>query len=532
MRAKSKFKNFSEEKERYLSARTRIARFGIALSIGFSSIFNCAFGAVFGGLPLFFMLIPILTGNSNVEGDFKWLPVLFILPFICIGAGVLISGVVKFVRLILLIKNAPPVTAVPAEATSAYEPPTPSLKETFGKVSSTVRDFGRGNLVIPGDEEADRPKVTGKQRLVSAVFGAIFLAVGCGIITYGVLNYVKCYQAAETWVSVPCEIVSAKIDTNHSRKGGTSYSLEITFRYTYQGETFSSDEIFLQPRSSFKSHSNAKQELHRLRKFKNCWVDPEEPSEAALEKPEAAFSFEKIIFPVFGLPFALMGGFVFVAGIFGGKERKDGRVPERDVILPEADSPFGTVFFALGWNSFVALFLVILLAKDEIEWILVFFLIPFSLIGLIVFVVAIRALMKHFSGFSYTLSLRPSKNLVAGEAVRVLWKLTRGEAEKLARLSLSFVEMERDDDTEVNGKPVFKIVERTTICESGARIDLRDGACDFTPPEDKGSSNRKRRFAFELELERKTGLLGKIVLRFPVKLKGKRPPEEESVPET
>ena len=90
MRAKSKFKSFSEEKERYLGARTRIERFGIALSIVFGSIFNCAFGAVFGGLPLFFMLIPILTGNSNVEGDFKWLLVLFILPFICIGATTLL----------------------------------------------------------------------------------------------------------------------------------------------------------------------------------------------------------------------------------------------------------------------------------------------------------------------------------------------------------------------------------------------------------------------------------------------------------
>ena len=514
-----------------MGARTRIERFGIAASVVFGSIFNCAFGAVFGGLPLFFILIPILTGNSNVEGDFKWLLVLFILPFICIGAGVLISGVVKLVRLILLIKSAPPVTAVPVEATSAYEPPAPSLKETFGKVSSTVRDFRRGKLVVPGDEESERPKMSGKQRLVSAVLGAVFLAGGCGIITYGVSNYVKCYRAAETWVSVPCEIVSAKIDTNHRRKRGISYSLEITFRYTYKGEAFSCDEISLQPRSSFKSHSKAKEELHRLRKHKNCWVDPEAPSEAALEKPEAAFSFEQVILPIFGLPFALMGGFVCCSAIFGGRERKNGRIPERDVVLPEADSPFGTVLFALVWNSFVALFFAILFSKDELEWILVLFLIPFSIVGLVVFVAAIRALMKHFCGFSYTLSLRPSKDLVAGEAVRVLWKLTRGEAGKLTRLSLSFVQMERDEDTEVNGKPVFKIVERTPICESGARIDLRDGACDFTPPEGKGTSSRKRRFAFELELERKTGLLGKIVLRFPVKLKAKRPPKEAVSPE-
>ena len=132
MRAKSKVKSFSEERERYLGARTRIERFGVALSIVFGSIFNCAFGAVFGGLPLFFILIPILTGNSNVEGDFKWLPVLFTLPFIGVGAGLLISGLVKLIRLILLIKNAPPVSAVPVEATSTYEPPSPSLKETFG----------------------------------------------------------------------------------------------------------------------------------------------------------------------------------------------------------------------------------------------------------------------------------------------------------------------------------------------------------------------------------------------------------------
>lgn len=518
-----KIRDFDEVEKSYRRASGRTERFGIAANTIFGGLFSIVFGGIFGGMPLFLTLIPLLTAQTAEPEGARWIGILFVSVFVVIGFGIAFSGFRRIIKMILLIKNAPPLASVPAEATSDAEAPMPSLKEAFGKMISAVREHRRGNIITPADDDSDAEKMTWKSRLIALIFGLIFFAAGAGVFGFGVTQYLKNQRAAKTWISVPCEIVSAEIEKHRSRgKHGsnTSYSPELTFRYRYDGKTFTGNEETLTSELSM-DYPEAAAELKKLKKYTSCWIDPENPADAVLKKPDAAFSFEKIIPIVFGLPFLVMGATVAGFGIFGNRFRKK-REAERGEILPEEKSGAQSVLFPVLWNLILSVFICVCLANPGRFWFFWIILIPFLIIGIFLAFSAFKAVRSKFNGIRYVIALKPeSETLVAGTPVRVHWKLRRGDPEKFSRLTLSFLESERDKDMQVNGKAVLKVVERTMLCESGSRVDLRSGACDFIPPEDHPTI--RRFFAFELVLEPKSSLRGKVTLRFPVKLIGKKP---------
>lgn len=512
----AKIKNFEDVRQSYLRARSKTARFGIAAGELLTGVFTCVFGSFFGGMPLLVGLLPVLEGTADPEGK-DWISVLVVSVFVLVGFGIAVFGLSRVIRIMLLIKNAPPVNSVPAEASCDAGLPRPVFKDAFGKMAKaveTVKAYRRGDVVTPDSAVSDQ-KFTWKTRLFMFVFGSVFLAVGLGVSGFGIVSYFKNQRAAENWVAVPCEIVSAEIEEHRGgRNSSRSYSAEVTFRYSYVGKMFSGDKESLVSELS-GDYREAARELKVLRKYKSCWIDPENPIDSVLKKPESTFSFEKIIPIVFGIPFAVAGAFVAGLALFGGRSREK-RESVRGEIFPEKESIAQTILFSVFWNSILSVFICVFLSDPG--WFLGIALIPFAILGAILALCAINAVRKKLGGFNYSITLNPgTETLVSGVPVRVYWKLRRGSPEKLAGLSLNFVEMRREADMQVNGGTVLRVVERTTLCVSGARSDFRSGAWDFIPPKDHPTS--RRFFAFELELECKSSVYGKITLRFPVKLK-------------
>lgn len=523
-----KIKDFNEVKQSYLQAHSKMERVGIAAGTIVSSLFLLVFGSVFGGFPLFFGLIPALMGTAEPEGA-RWVFVLVISGFVVAGFCIAGLGVRRIVKLICLIKSAPPVGSVPVKEASFGEGAfLPNVKEAFGQLISTVRDHRRGKIITSdGENHVPEQEMTWKTRLVTIIFGSIFFAVGAGVFGFGLSSYLKNQRAAETWVSVPCEILSASIEEHRSsgrRGSSTSYSPELNYRYTYGGQTFTGEKETLIGGLSM-DYQDARAELKELKKYKTCWVDPENPGDSVLKKPDGEFSFDKIIPMVFALPFMGMGGLVAVCGIFRkfSSKKQEAGLGE---ILPEEKSIAQMVAFAVLWNLILSVFICVFLAKPQ--WFIGLFLLPFFIVGIVVAIVALNAVRKKFSSLLYSVTLNPPETeLASGMPVRVYWKMKRGSDEKLIRLCLNFLEMERDTNTQINGKPVLRVIERTRLCESGARSDFRGGACDFVLPEDHPT--RRRFFAFELELERKSSVFGKTTFRFPVKIKsGSGSPSGES----
>jgi hypothetical protein len=116
-------------------------------------------------------------------------------------------------------------------------------------------------------------------------FGATFwfCAAAVGAYFLGV-RPVQRYRAAKSWPSVPCEIVSSGLEP-YRGESGRSDKLDISYRYDYAGQTFTSDAYDL-----FSGQSTGCREEKTIvaalqpGSWVTCYVNPSNPREAVLDR--------------------------------------------------------------------------------------------------------------------------------------------------------------------------------------------------------------------------------------------------------
>jgi hypothetical protein len=87
---------------------------------------------------------------------------------------------------------------------------------------------------------ARKAKRTGANS-AGALFGGIFSLVGAGLL-YGLTIHPALKVAtARSWNEVPCEIVRSNVGQHRGSKGGTTYSVDITYSYRVEGREYRSD---------------------------------------------------------------------------------------------------------------------------------------------------------------------------------------------------------------------------------------------------------------------------------------------------
>ncbi|MGN0885036.1 MAG: DUF3592 domain-containing protein [Candidatus Spyradosoma sp.] len=460
--------SFEDVRREYLAARTRIARAFIAglplvpalFATGFGVAAVCRLGEDFVGL----------FGAEGSKGN-----VLFLVLAVAFGLGVVaffLRFAILAVRVLHLVFTAPPCGSVPAEA-----PPD---------ASSAPNPFR-------GEENAEETKLATENpslatKIVFSVFGAVFCVVGICVIASGVKTCLDENAAAETWASAPCRIVSSKLKTGMSKKGGTTYSPEVVFEFSVGGKTFRGDRIFFTGDVSSSDRSAEAARLERFRKLKNCWYDPENPDECSLARPEGGFAARKMIKPLFGAAFAIFGAGFAVLPLVGGRSR--GRKPrERSRAIGELEpasspsSPFAMIIFAVMWNALISVFLVFAFSRfEETGFSSVhFFLIPFVLVGIGLAVSALRAIAGFFNP-RYALTLAPSGPLPRGGNALVSWRVVRGDPAKMRSLKISLVLLESSELAE-NAWTEKKIDEEIVVAETRSRAGLRSGEASFAVPE-------------------------------------------------
>lgn len=72
---------------------------------------------------------------------------------------------------------------------------------------------------------------------------ALALLVGLGAMGYGAYSYTAQSSALDSAETVEATIVSTSIETVSQRRG-TEYSPQATFNYTYEGETYTSSNVY------------------------------------------------------------------------------------------------------------------------------------------------------------------------------------------------------------------------------------------------------------------------------------------------
>ena len=220
-------------------------------------------------------------------------------------------------------------------------------------------------------------------------FFGIFLLVGLGAVWFLSIRPILLVVDARGWHEVPCEILSSEVGHHRGSKGGTTYSIDIRYRYEWLGSTRESEEYDFFGGSS--SGYDGKAEVvarYPAGSTRTCFVNPRDPGQAVLER-----SFQAIY--LLGLTFLLFVA-VPVVGIYfvlrRPRPRKAGDPPKGMTKVYRKETPGAAtlrpsttpgcrlgiaIAFCLFWNGIVSVFLF-----SGLDGCMAVFMIPFVLVGL------------------------------------------------------------------------------------------------------------------------------------------------------
>jgi hypothetical protein len=303
----------------------------------------------------------------------------------------------------------------------------------------------------PRSEKPITQRASGKSShvLLYAFFG-LFAAVG-GVTTYffGIIPVTR-VLAAQSWLEVPCEIVGSQV-RSHRDSDGTTYRVEIVYRYVYRGKNYTSDRYSFVSGSSSGYRSKADiVAQHPPGRKTRCFVNPDAPHEAVLNR---SFHWDMAV-ALIPLAFFVVGA----GGIYGTarsrrKEflRKDPASQLRPTGLsaPTETHALGTqlnsassrrgkfiglLLIALFWNGIVGVFVFNVVsdwARGRGSVFETLFMLPFLAIGVAIVVGAIHQFLALFNPLVH-LTLEPSHPRL-GDAVKLRWRI-EGKRERMANV--------------------------------------------------------------------------------------------------
>lgn len=308
---------------------------------------------------------------------------------------------------------------------------------------------------------------------------AVFLVVGLGMLAFFVWPIYKTVVARASWSEVPCEILDSRVES-HSDGDGTTYSVEVRYRYSVGGRSYESDRYrFLQGSSSGYEGKARVVESLPTGAVTTCRVDPENPAEAVLF---TGWSWANLLV-LFPLPFVAVGaGGIYVSLARAGRKRRakaggrpdwlpdaDGEPPEvvpgagdggigwgasgaasdAPLVLEASVSPFGKLvgitLIAAFWNGITGVFVWQAWKGWEAgapDGCLTIFIIPFVLVGLALLVGIPHQFLALFNPRP-RVELTPGR-MVLGGRNELSWSF-RGRPGRIRRLKMTLEGVEEAD---------------------------------------------------------------------------------------
>ena len=233
-------------------------------------------------------------------------------------------------------------------------------------------------------------------RIFGLIFGLIFFSAGALFFWLAGLSPIVKSISSKSWIESNCVILSSEVGV-HSDSDGTTYSVDISFSYTFDGRDYTSDRYgFSKMSSSGRSGKEKVVAEYPVGAERICWIDPRNPSQAVLHRGIPGIVYFMIpfssVFIIIGLAVALAS-----IGLYP-KSWKANFNNDHIPVTTEASGSatlkpdvsglgkvFGTLFAACFWNGITSVFVVIAVKshlRGDPEWFLTIFIIPFVLIGL------------------------------------------------------------------------------------------------------------------------------------------------------
>lgn len=347
-----------------------------------------------------------------------------------------------------------------------------------------------------------------------ALFFLVFLVAGAAIFWFLSARPVSKVIAAQTWPPVACTVIESRVGESTS-EDGTTYKVVVTSAYSYQGREYGAARYDFT--NFYSSGYEGKAEVvarHPVGSRAECYVNPEDPSEAVLSRSPSA----RYLVGLFGLLFMLPGLFGVIWVLRGAAGRRNGGVAIRGIggrkeayTVADPESPFGVtnpqgdvsgpvelkpqlsplgkllglLFGALFWNGIVGGIAYLFFRGSEGEradgCLIVFFAL-FGLVGLLLIYAFLRQVLVLFNPRP-KLTLSPG-TLKPGGTAYVQWRLAGGTG-GVRRLEVWLEGTEearyrRGTDTATD-RNTFAVVP---IVDSNQEYQMATGSTSFTLPAD------------------------------------------------
>ena len=258
------------------------------------------------------------------------------------------------------------------------------------------------------------PSPRRSKRKPGKMFFSIFFLAGASFLIFFFVPLIIRGLHARSWPQIPCTIAHSGISSHSGNKGGTTYSIEVLYRYQFEGKNYASSKYGFMTGGS--SDYYGKQDIVRslpARKKTICYVDPTDPAYAVLDRSYGSillFALIPIAFLIIGaagllsasrtkaatamtaapnsIPGSMIGD-VEPFGDLGAKQRP--RSPVQNLLV--------AVCFALFLNGIVSVFvnqLIVEWKHGQHDYFLAVFLVPFVIVCVLLLVYVGYCIVKCF----------------------------------------------------------------------------------------------------------------------------------------
>jgi len=254
-----------------------------------------------------------------------------------------------------------------------------------------------------------------QQKWFVGIFCGLFVILGTGVGYLTVIHPVWQMYRAQEWLSVPCRILSSRVETVPATgHGTTTYRIDIHYQYDFQEKNYTSDryDFSIGSDSSYQAKQKAVRR-YRVGSKQSCYVNPRCPEEAVIVRRTGPLWIGLV-----PLAFLLMGGtglILLVKGKVGDNNQPENEYSTTDIDsaqyrsggsipLKMRKSPWRESFMLLliagFWNGIVSVFVVDVVKNwknGNGEWFATLFLIPFVAIGLLLLGLLITHIISGFT---------------------------------------------------------------------------------------------------------------------------------------
>ncbi len=323
------------------------------------------------------------------------------------------------------------------------------------------------NIHIGSKRPHRRPARRQSQQLggkALVAFGLVFILPGLAISYFLGVRPMLRVQEAQHWPTAPATVLSSQVRT-HRGSDSTTYSIDISYRYTWEGQEYTSDRYDF----SMGSSSGRESKARVVRAFPvghhfEAYVNPDNPAEAVINRD---FQWLYAALLGFGAVFVIAGLAAALGGLRTARtgSRSDTRsylppLPQPDarggILLKPEHSPwakvFGILFFALVWNGIISVFVFQVWKSwqnNSPDYFLTLFMIPFVLVGLGALLAFFYALLSTFN--PRLLLLLSPDHPRPGTPFALDWEF-HGSPRRLQHYTLTLEGLERIEYTTGSGK--------------------------------------------------------------------------------